>query len=206
MDVNQNENYEDNGNEDADGVPQIQPEDNRMQPLDRQNAIVGGNQENNTVADRTNLITKQAGLVAFGGIVIAAIFAALCTWSTQHHESEKLKLKVGDILHPNKWPSKLFLFILLTFGFSSGFLVTLIPLWKMVMEWSFLRALTVVTATGFYATFCVILNEKLPNFTLGSIPGFLVVWLLGCSLVCFGVAAYAITSKAYSRIVSSYQQ
>ncbi|CAL5322058.1 unnamed protein product [Camellia sinensis] len=207
MDENQNKNYEDNGNQDADGVPQVQLEDNRMQPSDHQNAIVGGNQENNTVADRTNFITKQAGLVGFGGIVIAATFAALCTWSTPYHESEKLKLKVGDIWHHNKLPPKLFLFILLTFVFSSGFLVTVIPLWKMAMEWSFyLRALVVVTATGFYATFCVILNEKLPNFTLGSIPGFFFVWLLGCSLIFLGVAAYAIISKAYRRIISSYHQ
>ncbi|KAL7252640.1 hypothetical protein ACSBR1_007246 [Camellia fascicularis] len=132
---------------------------------------------------------------------------ALYALANQHAGYEKLILKVRDILHRNMWPSHFFSFILFTFGFSSGFLAAMIPLWKMVMEWSFyFQALMLVTTTGFYVIFCVILNEKLPNFTLGNILDFLVVWLLGYSLVFLEVATYAIISKASGQIVSSYCQ
>ncbi|CAL5322037.1 unnamed protein product [Camellia sinensis] len=154
-----------------------------------QNAIVGGNPENNKDADRTNLISKKVAFVGFDDVAAATIFAPLC--ALPNPGSEKLKMRVGDILDSNMWPSHFIALISITFGFSSGFLMAMIPLWKMIMGWAFyFRALLLVTATRFYATFCVTLNEKLPNFTFGSLPGFLVVWMLGIALVFLVVAAY----------------
>ncbi|CAL5363185.1 unnamed protein product [Camellia sinensis] len=195
--VPQNEN-EDNGNKDTEGVSEIQPENNRTQPME----IVGANQENDTNADRTSLISKKVGFVGFGAVAAAAMFSPLC--ALPNPGSAKLKMRVGDILDSHMWPSHFLALISISFAFSSGFLMAVVPLWKMIRGWEFyFWALLLVTAVGFYATFCFTLNEKLPNFTFGNLPGFLVVWMLGISLDFFLVATYAIILKAWSRMRSA---
>ncbi|KAI8032486.1 hypothetical protein LOK49_LG01G00162 [Camellia lanceoleosa] len=125
-------------------------------------------------ADRTNLISKKVAFMGFDVVAAAAIFAPFC--ALPNLGSEKLKMRVGDLLDNNMWPSYFIVLILITFGFSSGFFMVVIPLWKMIIRWAFyFRALLLVTTTGFYATFCVTLNEKFPNSTFGSLLGFLVV-------------------------------
>ncbi|KAL7228254.1 hypothetical protein ACSBR2_007041 [Camellia fascicularis] len=161
-----------------------------------------GNQEDNIVSDKmSESIAIMAALVGFAGIIAAALFAALCTLEDQHVGSKKLILKFQDILHPNKWPSHFLLIVSLTIGFTVSLVVAVVSIWRMIMERSVCyRALVFVAVCAFFSVYGFMLKEKVPNITFSNIPGYWVVWLLGCSLFLLAIATLAVILEIARRI------
>ncbi|GMP21987.1 hypothetical protein CsSME_00000175 [Camellia sinensis var. sinensis] len=225
---NQNQNQNNASQEDTDRISElnvIQIQSDIHDDLENdQNATVGVNQENsivlcrttsesndnqedNTIPDKMNENIKVAiiaALVGFAGIIAAALFAALCTLENQHVGSKKLILKFQDILDPNKWPSHFLLIVSLTIGFTVSLVVAVVSIWRMIMERSFCyRALVFVAVCAFFSVYGFMLREKVPNFTFVNIPGYWVVWLLGCSLVLLAIATLAVILEIAHRIRTS---
>ncbi|KAI8032489.1 hypothetical protein LOK49_LG01G00161 [Camellia lanceoleosa] len=185
------------------------------QNVNQENSIVlrratsesNDNEEDNTIPDKMNeniKVTIIAPLVGFAGIIAAALFAALCNLENQHVGSKKLVLKFQDILHPNKWPSHFLSIVSLTIGFTVSLVVAVVSIWRMVMDRPFCyRALVFVAVCAFFSVYGFMLKEKVPNFTFGNIPGYWVVWLLGCSLVLLAIATLAVILEIARRIRTS---